>query len=314
MTSTHLRLIAASLILGLSPSLALAQSNACSADIPIAMHLESDFASTVPSASIGIYAVMENGSADIISNASLAVDVVKKDTGAIVDRFVWPKTVTIFGASSAKAGFIWKVPGALESGVYTVNVTFAPDGAMRAAVYAHALYPHASLDITIKDGAPAGEHIRTLSVNGQPYTAWSVAPFSQGRLAATADTDNQSAAPYRGTLVWRTYAPGATLTDAPVNESTSILELHPGTSGVAAYDLPQGGDAYYVEGQLKGVQRNVYFDILLDRGGAAFPWAGCMPAAQSAASPRAIATMAIVGAILVAGVAWELYERRRRRS
>src|SRR3989344_7580027 len=109
------------LILGLVlPLFAFAKtSDPCAAaSIPVTISLTSELVSTVPSASIGFYAEMQNTGSEIISDASLAIEVVRKDTGTVIDRFVAPQPVAMLPQSSGKDGFVWKVPSGVDSGVY----------------------------------------------------------------------------------------------------------------------------------------------------------------------------------------------------
>lgn len=298
----------------IAPLPAFAQS-ACSAGVPLTMRLESELTATVPSASVGVYAILENTGSEILRGASIAVEVVEKETGTVVDRFVVPQDVVVFGGGSAKVGFVWKVPDAIADGAYTIEATYAPAGAPRAAISSGAVYPTARREIMVSGGSAPGVTLESLAVNGQSYARGGVARMTEGNVVALARAGNPSGVPYVGTLTWRTYAADAALSDKPLDERSYPAELHPDVGRSFSYDVPEGRDAYYVEGEFRDGQSSAYFIVLLESGTGAFPWAACAPLVhERAASKHTSAFVAVVGAVLVLGLLWELYERRRRHA
>lgn len=297
-----------------APFVAGAQtSGSCDASLPVTIALTSEIVSTVPSASIGIYAGMQNTGANAISDAALAVEVVQKDTGAVIDRFVVPQRIAVFANSSAKAGFVWKVPSGTASGTYTVIATFAPKGAPRAEAFAH-VYPSASLDVHVDAGAATPASVRALTVNGSAYSPDTVARFVEtGSVSVGAAVRNQAQGPYKGAITWRLYAPDATLFDEPLDSRETSVELHPEQSANMQYDLPTLTlGSYYLEGELSDGGSTSYFDILLAREDGAFAWTKCIaPAADSkSSSGNTILIVSVTALIIAVGVMWEFAKRR----
>ena len=279
--------------------------------LPATLTLTSELSSTVPSVSLGVYALVENKSNTTISDAALAVDVVEKATGVSVDRFVVPQHLTVLAGSSAKLGFVWKVPPALSSGAYTLLATLVPPDAARADVFAHVLAPSATRDIKIVNGAPAGAKVEALKINGAVYQDRTIASITDDRAQVLETVVNAGAGPYKGTLTWRVYAPNASLSDAPLAVDTMPVELHPGMSLDVPYRLTDVSIGYYLEGQLSDGQHVSYIDAWITRGDA-FKDLACLNASQSGA--LTLGTWLIIGiilAVLAAGLAWRMFEVRR---
>jgi len=285
----------------------------CGASIPVTISLTSELTATVPSASIGLYAEMQNTGADAISDASLAVEVLQKDTGTVVDRFVTPERVAIFPDSSGKVGFVWKVPPGIDSGVYTLMATFVPKDGSRARAFAQG-YPSASRDITITGGATMPAQIRSLTVNGTVYTSNTVAQVAEvGSVSAVAAASNQIQGPYKGGITWRLYAPDATLFDKPLESRETAVQLHPEQSVNIPYNLPALAlTSYYLEGELSDGSSTSYFDILLSREDGAFAWTNCIPHDTSSESNPGNTTLLIsaIALIVAIGVVWEIVKHR----
>ena len=300
-------------IMLVTPFVAGAQvPNSCAA-IPVTISLTSELTATVPSASIGLYAEMQNASADAISDASLAVEVVQKDTGTVVDRFVTPDRVAIFPNTSGKVGFVWKVPPGIDSGVYTLMATFVPKDGSRARAFAQG-YPTASRDITISGGATMPAQIRSLTVNGNTYTQDTVAQVAEvGSVSAVAAASNQIQGPYKGAITWRLYAPDATLFDAPLDSRETAVELHPEQSANIPYNFPALAlTSYYLEGELSDGASTSYFDVLLAREDGAFAWTNCIPHDTSSESSPGNTTVLISVIALIVGIGaiWEFFKHR----
>jgi len=300
-------------IMLVTPFVAGAQvPNSCAA-IPVTISLTSELTATVPSASIGLYAEMQNASADAISDASLAVEVVQKDTGTVVDRFVTPDRVAIFPNTSGKVGFVWKVPPGIDSGVYTLMATFVPKDGSRARAFAQG-YPTASRDITISGGATMPAQIRSLTVNGNTYTQDTVAQVAEvGSVSAVAAASNQIRGPYKGAITWRLYAPDATLFDAPLDSRETAVELHPEQSANIPYNFPALAlTSYYLEGELSDGASTSYFDVLLAREDGAFAWTNCIPHDTSSESSPGNTTVLISVIALIVGIGaiWEFFKHR----
>jgi len=295
------------------PFVAFAQPlNSCGAPIPVTVSLTSELTATVPSASIGLYAEIRNAGADAISDAALAVEVVQKETGTVVDRFVTPERVAIFPQSSGKIGFIWKVPSGVDSGVYTLMATFVPKGGSRAQAFAQG-YPTASRDITISGGAAVPAQIRSLTVNGSVYTPDTVARVAEvGSVSVAAAASNQAQGPYKGSLTWRLYAPDATLFDEPLESREVSVQLHPERLADIPYDLPALSlTSYYLAGELSDGTNTSHFDILLSREDGAFAWTKCTASpAQKGGSGNTLIVVSIIAAVLVLGVIWEFFKHR----
>ena len=280
--------------------------------IPVTISLTSELTATVPSASIGLYAEIQNAGADAISDAALAVEVVQKETGAVVDRFVVPGRVAVFPQSAGKIGFIWKVPSGVDSGVYTLMATFVPKGGSRAQAFAQG-YPTASRDITISGGAAVPAQIRSLTVNGSVYTPDTVARVAEvGSVSAVATASNQIQGPYKGAIMWRLYAPDATLFDKPLDSRETAVQLHPEQSANIPYNLPALSlGSYYLEGALSDGSSTSYFDILLAREAGAFAWTKCIASpAQKGGSGNTLIVVSIIAAVLVLGGIWEFFKHR----
>lgn len=296
------------------PFVAGAQAlNSCGASLPVTISLTSELTSTVPSASIGLYAEMQNAGTDPVSDASLAVEVVQKDTGTVVDRFVVPERVAIFPNTSGKIGFVWKVPPGIDSGVYTLRATFVPKGGSRAQAFAQG-YSTASRDITITGGATMPAQVRSLTVNGNAYEQDTIARVAEvGSVSAVAAASNQIQGPYRGAITWRLYAPDATLFDKPLDSRETSVELHPEQSVNIPYNLPTLAlTSYYLEGELSDGASTLYFDILLSREDGAFAWTNCgtrdaVPAGNSA---NTTLVLSLIGLVVAAGLTWELVKNR----
>ncbi|MEK7156338.1 MAG: hypothetical protein AAB790_00850 [Patescibacteria group bacterium] len=281
--------------------------------IPVTISLTSELTATVPSASIGLYAEMQNASANAISDASLAVEVVQKDTGTIVDRFVTSERVAIFPNSSGKVGFVWKVPPGIDSGEYTLRATFVPKGGSRARSFAQG-YPTASRDITIAGGVSQPAQIRSLTVNGSVYSPDTVAQVAEvGSVSAVAAASNQIQGPYKGAVTWRLYAPDATLFDKPLESRETSVELHPEQSANIPYNLPALSlNSYYLEGELSDGASTSYFDILLSREDGAFAWTRCIPhdTLPKSNPVNTKTVLSIIAAIIAVGVVWEIAKHR----
>ena len=290
--------------------------------IPVAISLTSELTATVPSASIGLYAEIKNMSSDAISDAALAVEVVQKETGAVVGRFVVPGRVAVFPQSAGKIGFVWKVPSGVDSGVYTLMATFVPKGGSRAQAFAQG-YPTASRDITISGGAAVPAQIRSLTVNGSVYTPDTVARVAEvGSVSAVATASNGTQGPYKGSLTWRLYAPDATLFEKPLDTREASVQLHPEQSANIPYNLPALTlTSYYLEGELSDLPAEAsaqagggstsYFDILLAREAGAFAWTKCIASpAQKGGSGNTLIVVSIIAAVLVLGGIWEFFKHR----
>jgi hypothetical protein len=304
------------LLVILSPLVASAQTfNICeSVAIPVTIALTSEISSTVPSASIGIYAEMKNTGVEIISDAMLAVDVKEKSSGMIVDRFIVPQHITILPNSPAKASFVWKVPSEINSGKYILSATFVPTSGSRAEAFAH-VYPTATNDIAVMDGALVLASIRSLRANGSAYEAHTVARVAEeGGVSAVAAAENGMPAPYKGSIVWKLYAPDAGLNDAPLDIREQQVGLHPGTTDNLDYSLPTLSlGSYYLEGKLSDGRGATYFDMLLARENGAFAWTQCIvPSLASGSHPANTTIVAsVVIAIIALGLVLEFIERRR---
>ena len=294
------------------PFVALAQPlNSCGAPIPVTVSLASELVSTVPSASIGFYAEVQNTSAEIISDASLAVEVVQKDTGTTIDRFVVPDSVTVFPNGISKKGFVWKVPLGTDSGVYTLMATLVPKGGSRAEAFAQ-VYPTASRDISISGGATVPAQIRSLTVNGSVYTPDTGARVAEvGSVSAVAAASNQIQGPYKGAITWRLYAPDATLFDEPLDSREVQVQLHPERSADIPYNLPTLAlGSYYIEGELGDGDSASYFDILLAREDGAFAWTKCIPTSPGSGSSNTVIVFSIIAALIAIGAVWEFFKHR----
>lgn len=288
--------------------------NACAdASIPVTLSLTSELTSTVPSASIGLYAEIQNAGEAAISDAALAVEVVQKETGTVVDRFVVPERVAIFPDSSGKVGFVWKVPPGIDSGAYTLMATFVPEGGSRAQAFAQG-YPTASRDITISGGAVMPAQIRSLTVNGGVYSPDTVARVAEvGSVSAVVAVSNRIQGPYKGAITWRLYTPDATLFDEPIDSREVAVQLHPEQSGNIPYNLPARSlGSYYLEGELSDGSTTSYFDVLLSREDGAFPWTGCIAggAASESNSGNTILVLSLIGLIVAVGLVWEFVKHR----
>lgn len=288
--------------------------NSCAeASLPVTIVLTSELTSTVPSASVGLYAEMQNTGTETISDAALVVEVAQKDTGMVVDRFVVPQRITILSNSPAKVGFIWKVPSGAASGIYTVIATFAPKGASRAEAFAQA-YPTASRDITITDGTGVSAQVSSLSVNGTTYTPDTVAQMTEtGSASVIAAVGNQMQGPYKGAITWRLYAPDATLFDKPLDSWEAPVQLHPEQSANISYNLPALAlSSYYLEGELSDSESTSYFDILLSREDGAFAWTSCIAPATDPknSSGNTILIVSVIALIVAVGVIWEIVKHR----
>lgn len=296
------------------PAIVSAQVASCQAPLPVTLTVTSELSTTVPSASVGFYVEMQNSSADLVSDATLAVEVVQKDTGAIVNRFVVPQPVSVFPDTTGKVGFVWTVPVEISSGEYAVTATFVPKGGSRAEAFAH-VYPTASRTVIVAGGDVLPASVRALSVNGTIYTPDTVARVAKaGNVSAVAAASNDIKGPYTGTLVWRLYAADATLSDPPVGTHEQSVGLHPEQSAKIQYDLPALTlDSYYLEGQLTNGHSTSYFDILLAREDGAFAWTKCIsPAGAPKSAPaNTWVIVAVIAAIIAVGVIWELRGQRR---
>lgn len=302
----HVSRILIALLLMTFPASAGAQALAQCVAAPqdVSMQLSSELAATVPSASVGIFAAIENASAETLTGEAIAVEVVRKSDGAIVDRFIAEQRVTVFADSPAKVGFIWKVPPGLVNGTYIVVASLAPEDAPRAQVYAHVGYPTARLEIDVQDGREDALAIRSVEVNGVSYAPWTVADVSEGSVSAQVTAANSQAAPYKGIMSWDLYAHDAGLTAEPLEHTDMSVELHPGATQSIAYRLPGGeSGAYYIEATLRDATGGSRVDILLDRGGDAFSWAACVPDAPPRGTKGGTyALFAVLAAVLVLGV------------
>ena len=254
---------------------------------------------------------MQNTSAEIISDASLAVEVVQKDTGTTIDRFVVPDSVTVFPNGISKKGFVWKVPLGTDSGVYTLMATLVPKGGSRAEAFAQ-VYPTASRDISISGGATVPAQIRSLTVNGSVYTPDTVARVAEvGSVSAVAAASNQIQGPYKGAITWRLYAPDATLFDEPLDSREVQVQLHPERSADIPYNLPTLAlGSYYIEGELGDGDSASYFDILLAREDGAFAWTKCIPTSPGSGSSNTVIVFSIIAALIAIGAVWEFFKHR----
>lgn len=316
MKSGVLALVLLAVPFGVSlPTQAGAQTfNSCAdISIPVTVSLTSELTSTVPSASIGLYAEIQNAGESAISDAALAVEVVQKETGAVIDRFVVPERVAVFADSSGKIGFIWKVPSGIDSGVYTLMATFVPKGGSRARAFAQG-YPTASHDITISGGTAMPAQIRSLTVNGSVYSPDTVARVAEvGSVSAVAAASNQIQGPYKGAIMWRLYAPDATLFDEPLESREASVRLHPEQSANISYNLPTLSlTSYYLEGELTDGASTAYFDVLLAREDGAFAWTKCIAHETSPEgnSGNTTLVLSLIGLVVAIGVIWEFLKRR----
>ena len=282
------------------------------ASTPVTIALTSELTSTVPSASIGLYAEIQNVGEASITDGALAVEVVQKDTGTVVDRFVVPERVAIFPDTSGKVGFVWKVPPGIDSGAYTLMATFVPQDGSRARGFAQG-YPTASRDITISSGTAMPAQIRSLTVNGTVYSPDTVARVAEvGSVSAVAAASNRIQGPYKGAIMWRLYAPDATLFDEPLESREAPVQLHPEQSANIPYNLPALAlTSYYLEGALSDGASTSYFDILLAREDGAFPWTDCIAGeATSKSNPaNTVLVLSLIGLIVAVGLVWELSKR-----
>ena len=296
------------------PFVAFAQPlNSCGAPIPVTVSLTSELTATVPSASIGLYAEIRNAGADAISDAALAVEVVQKETGAVVDRFVVPGRVAVFPQSAGKIGFIWKVPSGVDSGVYTLMATFVPKDGSRARAFAQG-YPTASRDINISGGTAVPAQILSLTVNGSVYAPGTVARVAEvGSVSAFAAASNKIQGPYKGAIMWRLYAPDATLFDEPLDSREAAVQMHPEQSANVPYNLPSlSFTSYYLEGELSDGNSASYFDVLLAREEGAFAWTKCLTnsPASNGRSGNTTVVLSLIALIIAIGVVWEFFKHR----
>ena len=298
------------------PALAGAQISAsCPAGLPVTMSMTAELPSTVASASVGFHAVMQNTGDDVIRNATIAVDVVQKSTGATVDRFTVPQQVTLLQQSAGKADFVWKTSGGLASGDYTVRATLVQESTPLSAVFSGALSPSATTEITIRDGAAPGASISAVTVNGAVYRPYTTVRISEGNAQVVAISANGAGAPYKGTLTWRLYDAAATSVDSVLDTRTETVELHPATSTDIRYVLADSTrDGYFLEGQLTNGYTTRYIDIWLSRHDAVFPWMKCAANAGANGSRggqrNAIVVIAVIAAVIALGAIWEFTKKR----
>ncbi|OGG56668.1 hypothetical protein A3D71_03460 [Candidatus Kaiserbacteria bacterium RIFCSPHIGHO2_02_FULL_55_20] len=301
-------------VLIFSPIVASAQAAGCPAPLPVSLAVTSELSSTVPSASLGFFAEMHNSGTELISDATLAVEVLQRDTGTIVSRFLVPQPVSVFPDTTGKVGFVWKVPLDINSGEYAVTVTFVPKGGSRAEAFAH-VYPTASRTVTVSGGGAVPASVSSIAVNGSVYSPDTVARVAKaGNVTAVAVASNDISGPYIGTLVWRLYAPDATFSDSPVDTQEQSVGLHPEQSAKIQYNLPALTlGSYYLEGQLINEHVTSYFDILLAREDGAFAWTNCIPHDTLPESSPGNTTLliSVIALIIAIGVVWEVVKQRR---
>ena len=301
------------LLLSAAPFSVAAQDSSCVIALPVTMTLASSLASTVPSTSVGFHAEIKNTGSVVIPDAMMVVDVVRSDSGerTIVDRFVVPQHITLFGNYTAQTDFVWKVPVDLSNGSYTVAMTLAPQAASAAEIFAAVGYPTATTSIVIQGGMQPSASVRLLTINGQAYQPLTVAYISQGGASIAATVHNGSIAPYIGTIRWRLYAADAHIGDAPLDDTTDAVELHPGTNARMIYSLADRAvGAYYLEGQLSDGQETTLFDVLLDSGTSAFGWTSCLRASSTGAAKYADRPVVVGLIILLIAGAWFVQRRR----
>ena|SRR3989344_450471 len=289
-------------------------SSSCPASLPVTMSMTSELSSTVASASVGFHVLMMNQSAELIYNMTLAVDVVEKSTGAIVDRFFVPQRVTLLQQSSGKADFVWKTSGGLASGEYAVKATLVPEGTPLSSIFSGALSPSATVDITIKKGDRPSASISTITVNGTEYHPHTIVRVAEGTAQVVVASGNSEGAPYKGTLTWRLYAPDATSTDAVLDARIEAVKLHPDASTDIRYILTDSTrDGYYLEGQLSDGRSFRYIDVWLSRTDTVFPWTKCIAGAGGTSNGQnsIVVVVSVIAAILALGAIWEFAKRRR---
>lgn len=294
----------------LIPAPALAA--ACLSALPVQMTITSELTESVPSASVGFHVLMRNTSDAVVDHVALLVQVEKKD-GTVVDRFIAPVAVAILAGSPAKADFIWKIPSGLSSGAYDVIAELVPADSRIADARVVGIQAHAETAITISGGV-AAPAIQLTKVNGQRY-AGEVATIASGTAQVVAATLNGTPGPYRGTFVWRLWAADARLGSAPIDSAQQSVELHPSGTSDVTYTLTDSSHAgYYLEGELSDGKTNSYVDFWLARDGEVFSELACAPAraANSLSTLRTEAIVALVGLLLLLGLGWELFEKRRR--
>ena len=301
------------LLLSAAPFSVAAQDSSCVIALPVTMTLASSLASTVPSTSVGFHAEIKNTGSVVIPDAMMVVDVVRSDLGerTIVDRFVVPQHITLFGNYTAQTDFVWKVPVDLSNGSYTVAMTLAPQAASAAQIFAAVGYPTATTSIVIQGGMQPSASVRLLAINGQPYQPLTIAHISQGGASITATVHNGSSAPYIGTVTWQLYAADAHIGDAPLDQKTDAVELHPGTDTGMIYSLAnRTAGAYYLQGQLSNGHETTFFDVLLDSGTAAFGWTSCLHTSAPSAGKHTGRLVVVGSTILLIAIA--LFAQRRR--
>jgi hypothetical protein len=275
------------------------------------MTLTSELSATVPSASVGFRAKLQNQS-DAILRGQLYVDVVNKENGASVERFLVPQQFALLSKSAGESDFVWKTSGALTSGTYIVRATLVNASTTRADALSLALGPSAQTPITISDGVPEAS-FSAIHVNGTQYQAGSVVRISSGSAQVVAATLNSTSAPFKGTLTWRLYAADALLSAAPLDTRTVVVDLHPGTTADVSYTLAQtSASGYYLEGALSDGKSTSYIDVWLAKDSTVFPELGCISAGTMLpVGSNTGLILAGIALVILIGVVWEVYEKRR---
>jgi hypothetical protein len=302
------------LLFVLAPIGASAQASAsCPVGLPVTLGIASELSSTVPSASIGFHALMQNQSAALIHDAVLAVAVIQKGTGVVVDRFFVPQRVALLPQSAAKIDFVWKVPTGLSSGTYTVVVTLTPRDATLPEVYSQTLQPVATQDIAVIDGAAPSASVLSVTVNGGPYQSHTAVRISAGTSQVIAATINSTQAPYKGMLTWRLYGADATSTSNALDTQIQDVGLHPGMSSDVRYVLSDTSrDGYLLEGELSDGHTTRYIDVWLERTNGVFPFLDCLNGGTAPAlfSGDTALVIGVVLALFLLALAWRALERR----
>jgi len=288
---------------------AFAQS--CPPALPATITLTSDLASSVASATLGFHAMIQNQSAELLSG-QLAVDVVQKDSGVSVSRFIIPERVNVLALSGGKTDFAWTIPGGLQSGSYSVIATYVSGGARVADIFSGVLQPAATYDVTVTGSDMPQPSIISMRVNDATYTPHSDARISDPSAHVTATIQNGASGPYKGTFTWRLYAAEENIGDAPLDAKTEAVELHPGGTADVTYTLTDTSrDGYYLEGELSDGTNTSFTDVWLARTGAVFGGLQCGNAiGLSLAYDNLLSLIGIAFAVLLVGGAWTYFNRR----
>lgn len=288
---------------------------ACPIGLPtdgVSMMITSSLQATVPSAEVGFEVELQNAQDVLISDAAIAVDVVRKSSGEVVDRFESPQRITLFAESTGKATFAWTVPTYLSSDTYTLIATLLPAGITHAQARSALPVPRAEIDMAVQSEAEAVT-IGAISVNDDAYTHRRPVRIGES-TEITASIANATDGPYRGEITWRLYAAESDLAAEPIDTQTMRIELHPGASTEVQYTLRDTShQGYYLEGTLSNGRTASYIDVWLSRSNDALPGVGCggLRLFSESGPSNTTVVIGVVALILVLGGAWKVWERRR---